>query len=70
MTTIGVGRKSTVTARDMAKFGLLYPNDGKFNGEQTIPANWVHDSLQVDSEDAWITTKLGRHFKDNGYGYQ
>ena len=55
--------KSTVTTRDMAKFGLLYPNDGKFNGEQVIPANWVHDSLQVYSEDAWITKKLGRHLQ-------
>jgi len=59
-----------VTARDMAKFGLLYSNDGKFNGEQVIPADWVHDSLQVYSEDAWITKKLGKYFKDNGYGYQ
>jgi CubicO group peptidase (beta-lactamase class C family) len=59
-----------VTARDMAKFGLLYANDGKFHGAQVIPADWVHDSLQIYSEDAWITKKIGKYFKDNGYGYQ
>jgi CubicO group peptidase (beta-lactamase class C family) len=59
-----------VTARDMAKFGLLYRNDGEFDGNQVIPAEWVRDSLQTYSEDAWETNKLGRHFRDLGYGYQ
>ena len=59
-----------VTARDMAKFGLLYLNDGAHEGKQVIPADWVHDSLQVYSEDAWISKKLGRHLGDLGYGYQ
>ena len=59
-----------VSARDMAKFCLLYSNDGKFNGEQVIPAEWVQDSLEVYSEDAWVTKNIGKYFKDNGYGYQ
>ena len=54
-----------VTARDMAKFGLLYLNDGEYEGNQVIPADWVHDSLQTYSEDAWITKEdrplLPRH---------
>jgi hypothetical protein len=33
-------------------------------------ADWVRDSLQTYSEDAWITKKVGRHFRDIGYGYQ
>ncbi len=28
-------------ARDLAKFGSLYVNGGKWNGKQIIPANWV-----------------------------
>ena len=59
-----------VTARVMAKFGLLYLNDGEHEGNQIIPAEWVHDSLQSYSEDPWITNKLGRYFGDLGYGYQ
>lgn len=56
-----------VTARDAAKFGLLYLNQGQFGGEQIIPADWVGDSLQTYSEDAY--DNIGR-FRDIGYGYQ
>ena len=59
-----------VTARDMARFGLLYLNDGEYEGNQVISADWVHDSLQTYSEDAWITKSIGRYFGDTGYGYQ
>jgi CubicO group peptidase (beta-lactamase class C family) len=54
-------------ARDMAKFGLLYLNDGEWEGSQILPADWVHDSLRTYSEDAW--DNIGR-FRDIGYGYQ
>jgi CubicO group peptidase (beta-lactamase class C family) len=56
-----------LTARDMAKFGLLYLNGGDWEGNQIIPADWVHDSLRTYSEDAW--DNIGR-FRDIGYGYQ
>jgi CubicO group peptidase (beta-lactamase class C family) len=55
-----------LTARDMAKFGLLYLNDGEHEGNHIIPADWVRDSLQTYSEDAW--GNIGR-FRDIGYGY-
>ena len=55
--------------RSMAMFGLLYLNDGAYDGKQIIPAEWVNDSLQVLSEDAW-TIRVGKNFKDVGYGYQ
>ena len=57
------------TARDMAKFGLLYLNAGTHNGNQIVSADWVYDSLQIYSEDAW-TIRVGRNFRDIGYGYQ
>ncbi|MEJ2737526.1 MAG: serine hydrolase [Anaerolineae bacterium] len=50
-----------LSAHDMAKFGLLYLNDGKYNGTQIVPADWVHDSWKI---------KVGRNWRDNGYGYQ
>ena len=63
-----------VTARDMAKFGLLYLNNGKYEGKQIIPASWVNESLQRYSENftsAGIESgKVGRYFHDIGYGYQ
>jgi len=57
------------TARDMVKFGLLYLNDGEHDGNQVISAEWVRDSLQTYSEDAW-GYRVGRNFNDIGYGYQ
>ena len=63
-----------LTARDAAKFGLLYLNDGEYEGNQVIPANWVHDSLQRYSEDINVTggfpANWGLSFRDVGYGYQ
>lgn len=58
-----------LSAHDMAKFGLLYLNDGEYNGQQIVPVDWVHDSLQIYSEDAW-KFRVGRNWGDNGYGYQ
>lgn len=34
------------TPRDMAKFGLLYLNEGVYNGDQLIPSKWVIDSFK------------------------
>ena len=59
--------------RDAAKFGLLYLNDGVWEGEQIIPADWVETSLQSYTQDAHREIsgkKVGRYFSDIGYGYQ
>jgi CubicO group peptidase (beta-lactamase class C family) len=56
-------------ARDAAKLGLLYLNDGVYKGNQVIPADWVHDSLQTYSVNEAFVKRVG-HFRDIGYGYQ
>ncbi len=58
-----------LSVQDMAKFGLLYLNDGQYEGQQIVPADWVQDSLQTYSEKAW-KIRVGRNWRDNGYGYQ
>ena len=58
-----------MTVRDMAKFGLLYLNGGEYNGDQILPSQWVQDSLQVYSQDAW-EYPIGKNVADMGYGYQ
>jgi CubicO group peptidase (beta-lactamase class C family) len=56
-----------VSARDMAKFGLLYLSDGEYEGNQILSANWVSDSLQRYTEPA---RRSYGYFRDVGYGYQ
>ena len=64
------------SARDMAKFGWLYLNNGEFEGKQVVSANWAVESLQRYTEglniSGWfpgITSRFG-YFRDLGYGYQ
>ena len=47
------------TARDFARFGLLYYNNGVWNGEQILPVNWVADSKKPCEAN-----------KNGWYGYQ
>jgi len=62
------------TARDAAKFGLLYMNEGQYGGKQVISASWVRESLRRYSEDinsaGIISGGVGRYFSNIGYGYQ
>lgn len=64
----------SVTARDMAKFGLLYLDGGEYEGKQVLSADWVRESLQRYSEGirraGWTSSKMGRYFTEIGYGYQ
>ncbi len=46
--------------RDMAKFGYLYLNDGKWENKQIVPADFVADSVKTHS----------RFSLSSGYGYQ
>jgi CubicO group peptidase (beta-lactamase class C family) len=57
-----------LSSTDLAKFGWLYLHDGTYNGIQVVPAQWVHDSLQIYSKNTW-TVGVGRNWGDNGYGY-
>jgi len=62
------------TARDAAKFGLLYLNDGEYEEKQIVPADWVRESLESYSEDINATggfpANWGLAISDIGYGYQ
>ena len=40
-------RACFLTAREMARFGLLYLNQGKWNGRELIAASWVEEATRV-----------------------
>lgn len=48
-----------MSARDLARFALLYLHDGIWAGQQVVPTDWVHDSTHSYSD-----AGFGR-----GYGY-
>jgi CubicO group peptidase (beta-lactamase class C family) len=39
-----------MSARDLARFGLLYLRGGRWEGRQVIPADWVRDSVTAFSD--------------------
>lgn len=55
--TLGFGAR--MSPRDMAKFGLLYLQKGKWNGQQVISEAWINESL----------TPYGKLFGSVDYGY-
>jgi CubicO group peptidase (beta-lactamase class C family) len=55
--------ETKLPARDLAKFGWLYLNGGRWNGSQVVPADYVRASTQPH-------TDLPRLGPGGGYGYQ
>lgn len=56
-----------LTARDMARVGLLYLNDGKWKNKKVIPAKWIESSFKKYT-DFGVENKYGFN-KEAGYGY-
>jgi CubicO group peptidase (beta-lactamase class C family) len=48
------------TARDWARFGLLYYNDGMWNGERILPEGWVQQTIARAPSN--ITNQYGYQF--------
>lgn len=57
------------TLRDYARFGMLYANQGQWQGEQIIPANWVKDSITPDAPHL-MPGDNSHSSSQFGYGYQ
>ncbi|NKB33965.1 MAG: serine hydrolase [Pseudomonadales bacterium] len=50
----------SMTPLDFAKFGQLYKDGGRWNGQQLVPESWINESLRV----RYATTET-----DQSYGY-
>ncbi|HIF06103.1 MAG TPA: class C beta-lactamase-related serine hydrolase [Gemmatimonadetes bacterium] len=60
-----------LTARDYARIGELYRNNGRWAGQQLVPESWVSSSIRSDAphlEQGRVI--VGGHVFPMGYGYQ
>jgi CubicO group peptidase (beta-lactamase class C family) len=53
-----------MSSRDMARFGMLYMNEGRWGNEQIIPAQWIKESLTAYTPK---TERIGFGYKWNIY---
>tara|TARA_R100001143_G_scaffold31742_1_gene30796 strand:- start:3702 stop:4895 length:1194 start_codon:yes stop_codon:yes gene_type:complete len=44
------GNDMEMRPRDMLAFGLMYLNQGRFDGEQVVPGDWVQESFQAHAQ--------------------
>jgi len=56
-------------AKDFLKFGKLYRDNGRWNGQQVIPEAWVKESITPDAPHLMPGKRDGSDL-DLGYGYQ
>ncbi len=70
------GNNMFLTPRDMAKFGLLYLNKGKYKGRQVVPSAWVAESTAIQTASAyldygyyWWRPQYGAHEAFSAHGY-
>ena len=59
-----------ISARDMAKLGILYLNGGKWGKKQVINSSWVKKSLKTHSYPNKGKFNPLKFYGFNGYGYQ
>jgi CubicO group peptidase (beta-lactamase class C family) len=58
-----------MTTRDFAKFGKLYLDNGRWQGKQLVPYQWVRDSITPDAPHL-VPGQRDNSDLDLGYGYQ
>lgn len=58
-----------ITARDYAKFGLMFANDGQLNGQQIVPLDWLKASVTPDAPHLFAGNNDASS-SDYGYGFQ
>ena len=55
-------------ARDFAKFGRLYLNEGNWNGKQLLPAEWIRQSTKAETSEGGVSYyKYQWWLSKNGY---
>lgn len=59
-----------ISAEDMARFGLLFLNDGNWNGQQLISKDWIKRAIEPSTPNVnygymwWLNKKGPRHWEN------
>ena len=59
-----------INTQDMARFGMLFLNNGKWKQEQLISENWIQEAIQPSTPNVnygymwWLNKKGSRHWKE------
>ncbi len=59
-----------ISAEDMARFGLLFLNDGTWNGQQLISKDWIKRAIKPSTPNVnygymwWLNKKGSRHWEN------
>jgi Beta-lactamase len=56
----------SVRTEELARFGVMYLQKGKWNGKQLLPASWVEEATSMQTSNGSSPTSDW----DQGYGYQ
>ncbi|MEP0263175.1 serine hydrolase [Dokdonia sp.] len=61
-----------ISAEDMARFGLLFLNDGVWNNERLLSSQWIQDAIEPSTPNVnygfmwWLNKQGPRHWKGVG----
>lgn len=61
------GNEMFFTPRDMLKFGELYRNNGRYNGKQIVPADWIRKSWGEYATSPFNGHRYGYHWWSREY---
>ncbi|HEY0671846.1 MAG TPA: serine hydrolase [Longimicrobiales bacterium] len=56
------GNEMRFTPRDLLKFGELYRSNGRYNGKQIVPAEWIRKSWGEYTTSRWNGHSYGYHW--------
>lgn len=59
-----------ITLRDLARFGQMVLDNGRYNGQQIVPSDWINDIRFNGRNSAWKPTKYGKIWPDGFYRNQ
>jgi hypothetical protein len=63
------GAELFMKPRDLARFGMLFENDGQWNEEQVVPRQWVEESTSGRIQIPWSNQQYGYWWYANEAGF-